>query len=250
MKAFIPLVLSFAVAAVCLSGCGSPAASTSPAPASTVSASAVESSKASTKQIALEATTQGDYNTLALSFSQLVEDADAILRIQVQQTEPFVNENGMLQTKITPLVEEVYKGSFQDEPLYVNGGEMLYEEWSQYPQVTAMMEGHEPPDGGQGYAGQYVRQVVDGQSIPQPGESYIFFVKHREDTGAAYPLYAYQGIFKLVDGMVENSALSLDEPLALDLYTLFVNPEAPATLSTQATVPQEAFVQQLTDLAC
>ena len=87
MKAFIPLVLSFAVAAVCLSGCGSPAASTSPAPASTVSDSAVESSKSSTKQIALEATTQGDYNTLALSFSQLVEDADAILRIQVQQTE-------------------------------------------------------------------------------------------------------------------------------------------------------------------
>lgn len=73
------------------------------------------------KEIAYEITTNSDYNKLATDFNELIQDADLILKISVEDVCAFVGDNGMIQTEITPNVQEVYKGSYNDEKLYVNG---------------------------------------------------------------------------------------------------------------------------------
>lgn len=196
------------------------------------------------KDMAYEITTKGDYNELAMSMSDLVENADMILKIKVDSTSAFINEIGMIQTEITPIVEEVYKGSYNGEQLYVNGGMMLYEEYSQNEIIKEAVNGHENPDGEEDYTGKYVVQSVDEQYIFEEGEEYIFFAREREDVGKYYSLYAYQGTFKVEDGEVCNEALQEDEELKQDIDTLF----ASNARSTSNSVSVEDFVEVIDNL--
>lgn len=173
------------------------------------------------KEIAYEITTNSDYNKLATDFNELIQDADLILKISVEDVCAFVGDNGMIQTEITPNVQEVYKGSYNDEKLYVNGGEMLYDEFCKNEIIQKALSGHENPDGSDELYGKYVRQSVDEQYIFNVGEEYIFFAQKRPDTGKYYSLYAYQGTYKIIDGMIENSALDNEEPLKKDLSEMF-----------------------------
>lgn len=171
------------------------------------------------KEIALNIGTSNDYNKLALSFNDLVNDADFILKIKVKDIKPFINEQGMIQSEITPIVQEIYKGSYNGEKLYVNGGEMLYDEFIQNEVIKKQLDGHRNPNGDEQNKGKYVRQNVDDQYIFNLGEEYMFFAK---DLGGEYfSLYAYQGTFKISNGMVENSALAYDEPLSKDIIKIF-----------------------------
>jgi len=173
------------------------------------------------REIAYEVTTKNDYNKLALNFNELVKDADLILKIRVEDVNAFINNNGMIQTEITPAIQEVYKGSYNNEKLYVNGGEMLYDEFCQNEIIKKAVCGHEAPNDDGQYRGKYVRQRVDNQYIFNCGEEYIFFAKKRADSGKYYSLYAYQGTFKISSGMVENTALNNEEPLRKDIYNIF-----------------------------
>lgn len=173
------------------------------------------------KEIAYEITTQSDYNKLALNFSNLVQDADLIVKIRVEDVNAFINNNGMIQTEITPVIQEVYKGSYNDEKLYVNGGEMLYDEFIQNETIKKLVSGHENPEGDEQYKGKYVRQSVDNQYIFNSGEEYIFFAKKRDDSGKYYSLYAYQGTFKINNGFVYNTALKSEEPLKKNICDVF-----------------------------
>lgn len=196
------------------------------------------------KEAALQITTMGDYNELAMSMSDLVENADMILKIKVDSTSAFINEIGMIQTEITPIVEEVYKGSYNGEQLYVNGGMMLYEEYSQNEIIKEAVSGHENPDGEEDYTGKYVVQSVDDQYIFEEGEEYIFFAREREDVGKYYSLYAYQGTFKVEDGEVCNEALQEDEELKQDIDSLF----ASNSRSASNSVSVEDFVEVIDNL--
>lgn len=111
------------------------------------------------KEIAYEITTNSDYNKLATDFNELIQDADLILKISVEDVCAFVGDNGMIQTEITPNVQEVYKGSYNDEKLYVNGGEMLYDEFCKNEIIQKALSGHENPDGSDELYGKYVRQT-------------------------------------------------------------------------------------------
>ncbi len=171
------------------------------------------------KEIALNIGTSNDYNKLALSFNDLVNDADFILKIKIKNVKPFINEQGMIQSEITPIVQEIYKGNYNGEKLYVNGGEMLYDDFIQNEVIKKQLDGHRNPNGDEENKGKYVRQNVDDQYIFNIGEEYIFFAKDLD--GEIFPLYAYQGTFKISNGMVENSALAYDEPLSKDIIKIF-----------------------------
>ena len=92
---------------------------------------AVDTDSSIQREFAYELTSMGDYNKLAMDFNELVNDADMILKIKVESVTPYINENGMIQSEIVPVVEEVYKGKYNGEKLYVNGGEMLYDDFIQ-----------------------------------------------------------------------------------------------------------------------
>ncbi len=214
------------------------------------------------KEIAYEITTQSDYNKLALNFSNLVQDADLIVKIQVEDVNPFINNNGMIQTEITPIIQEVYKGSYNDEKFYVNGGEMLYDEFIQNETIKKLVSGHENPDGDEQYKGKYVRQSVDNQYIFNSGEEYIFFAKKRDDSGKFYSLYAYQGTFKINNGFVYNEALKSEEPLKTDICNVFniqseterlKNSESEIAALTEGMdsefmISEEIFAEKINDL--
>lgn len=171
------------------------------------------------KEIALNIGTKNDYNKLALSFNDLVKDADFILKIKVKDIKPFINKQGMIQSEITPIVQEIYKGTYNSEKLYVNGGEMLYDDFIQNEVIEKQLEGHRNPNGEEENKGKYVRQNVDDQYIFNIGDEYVFFAKNLDEK--YFSLYAYQGTFKISNGMVENSALTYDEPLSKDIIKIF-----------------------------
>lgn len=196
------------------------------------------------KDIAYEITTKGDYNELAQTMSELVQNADMICKIKVEKTTSFINEIAMIQTEITPVVEEVYKGSYNGEKLYVNGGVMSYEEYSQNEIIKEAVSGHENPEGEEDYTGKYVVQSVDGQYIFEEGEEYIFFAKETTDVNKYYSLYAYQGTFKIEDNEVCNEALQEDEELRKDIETIF----ASKGRSASSSVNVDEFVEELEKL--
>lgn len=209
------------------------------------------------KGIAYEITTNSDYNKLAADFNELIQDAELILKISVEDICAFVGDNGMIQTEITPSVQEVYKGSYSGEKLYVNGGEMLYDEFCKNEIIQKALSGHENPDGSDGLYGKYVRQSVDEQYIFNVGEEYIFFAQKRPDTGKYYFLYAYQGTYKIIDGMIENIALDNEEPLKKDLSEMFNSQtESGSTQafslngnsSTETITSEEIFAKKINDL--
>ena len=209
------------------------------------------------KYISCTITTKGDYNKLALSFEQLLEDADLILKIKVKDTNAFVNDNGMIQTAITPTVLDVYKGVYNNEILYVNGGEMLYDEFIQNEITKKAISGHENPDGDEQYKGTYVRQIVDQQYIFNRGEEYIFFAQKRIDSGKYYSLYAYQGTFKIDNEMVKNSALNGEELLEKDICDIFnissdvqnkKTSNLTSTVDFEFQIPEEEFVEKINNL--
>ena len=173
------------------------------------------------KEIIYEITTNSDYNKLATDFNELIQDADLILKISVENVRAFVGDNGMIQTEITPKVQKVYKGSYDNQKLYVNGGEMLYDEFCKNEIIQKALSGHENPNGNDELYGKYVRQSVDNQYIFNVGEEYMFFAEKREDTKKYYSLYAYQGTYKIVNGMIENTALDSEEALKIDLIQIF-----------------------------
>ena len=199
------------------------------------------------KEIACEITTNSDYNKLAMNFNELIHDADFILKIMVKDVNAFI---------------EVYKGSYNNEKLYVNGGEMLHEEFYQNEAIKKAVSGHEDLNNSEQYKGKYVRQIVDNQYIFNPGEEYIFFAKQREENKKYYSLYAYQGTFKLIDGMVENTALDNSEPLKDDICNIFnlqseekssENSYLMASLSGKTTnseiaVSEKIFAEKIKDL--
>ena len=174
------------------------------------------------KEIVYKISTNSDYNKLAKDFDELVSDSDLILKIRVENIRAFVGDNGMIQTEITPKVQNVYKGSYDNQKLYVNGGEMLYDEFCKNEIIKKALSGHENPNNDKPY-GKYVRQSVDEQYIFNIGEEYIFFANKREDSGRYYSLYAYQGTYKIIDGIIENVALNDDEPLKNNLNEIFSN---------------------------
>ena len=173
------------------------------------------------KEIAYEIDVDCDYFELALSLDDLIKTSDFVAEIRVEDTRAFINENnGMIQTEVVPEVIEVIKGEYEGQLLYVNGGELLYDEYIANEVIAKQLSGHENPDGDEEYNGKYVRESVDGQYIFHTGETYIFFAKRRDDTGLYYSQYAYQGTYKVEDGVVRNEALK-DEPLLDDLNASF-----------------------------
>lgn len=203
------------------------------------------------KEIVYEITTNSDYNKLAFSFDELIRDADLIMKISIQDTVAFIGSNGMIQTEITPVVKEIYKGSYHNEKLYVNGGEMLYEEFSENEIIKNAISGHENPNGDTDLSGKYVRQIVDEQYILSAGEEYIFFAQKREDTKQYYSLYAYQGTYKITEGMVENIALNNDEQLKCDLNAIFSNSSETPVISVNENnaliTTEDNFTQKIKD---
>lgn len=211
------------------------------------------------KEIAYEIVTQGDYNKLALNFGELVRDADLIVRIKVEDVNAFINNNGMIQTEIIPEVQEVYKGSYNNEKLYVNGGEMLYDEYIQNETIKRLVSGHENPDGDEQYKGKYVRQCVDNQYVFNCGEEYVFFAKKRDGSEKYFSLYAYQGTFKISNGDVQNQALDIEEPLYKDICDIFnlqsetENLETETFTSVESTasgcmISKEAFAEKISEM--
>lgn len=206
------------------------------------------------KEIACEIITNGDYNKLAFSFEELVQEADLIVKIRVEDVTAFIGNNGMIQTEITPVVQELYKGSYHDEKLYVNGGEMLYDEFCENELVKKALLGHENPDGDADLHGKYVKQSVDEQYIFHVGEEYIFFAKKREDSQQYYSLYAYQGTYKIIEDMVENVALDDEEQLKCDLKKIFSSQSETAMLSANERsdsgfiTTEKVFAQKIKEL--
>lgn len=253
MKKIIAIILALLIV-LCLSACGTDVQNNSVNNANV--ADPVDNVKS--KEIAYEIVTHSDYNKLATDFDGLVKDSDLILKISVENVIGFVDDNAMIQTEITPKVQKVYKGSYDGQKLYVNGGEMLYEEFYKNENIKKALSGHENPDGNNDYRGKYIRQSVDGQYIFNIGEEYIFFAKKREDSGKYYSLYAYQGTYKIVDGLVENVALDVDEPLKNSLNQVFDNvsslPNETKTYSVEENfnskniATEEKFVNELNDL--
>ncbi len=203
------------------------------------------------KDLAYTIVTKSDYNKLATTFNELIQDADIILKIKVLHASPFVANNAMIRTEITPEVQEVCKGIYNGEKLYVNGGEMLYDNFIKHEQIKKVISGHESTN--QKYTGMYVQQKVDNQYIFDVGDEYIFFAKKREDSQRYYSLYAYQGTFKIVDGNVENSALSNAGPLKQDIYKSLgyefetsgvVNKESKAPISN---IPLKHFINKINE---
>lgn len=193
-------------------------------------------SKPENKKIALTVTTKSDYNKLAMNFSELVKDADVILKIKVMKVSSFVADNAMIQTEITPQVQNIYKGVYNNEKLYVNGGEMLYDDFIKNDIIKNTISGHDSLN--ENYKGMYVQQKVDNQYIFNIGDEYIFFAKKREDSQRYYSLYAYQGTFKIVNNNIENSALSNDEPLKEDIYkSLGYELKSNASASKETSLP-------------
>lgn len=209
------------------------------------------------KEIIYEITTNGDYNKLAMNFNELIQDSDLILKIRVASVSAFVGDNGMIQTEITPKVQKVYKGSYNNQKLYVNGGEMLYDEFCKNEIIQKALSGHENPNGNNEAYGKYVRQSVDNQYIFNIGDEYIFFAKKREDTKKYYSLYAYQGTYKIIDGMIENIALDDEEALKIDLNRIFnVVSESKGTQTfslngdsnSEEITTEEIFTKKINDL--
>lgn len=194
--------------------------------------------------IAYELMSNGDYNKLAADLSELVQDSDLILKIKVESVNAFVNDNGMIQTEITPLVQEIYKGSYHDEKLYVNGGEMLYDEFIQNEIIKKLVSGHEGPNDKEMYSGKYVRQCVDNQYIFNCGEEYIFFARKRVESDKYYSLYAYQGTFRLNNGMVENTALNETDFLKQDIDIIF-NIQSQTSEKNGVVVSEQEFSEKL-----
>ena len=211
---------------------------------------AVDTDTSIQREFAYELTSMGDYNRLAMDFNELVNDADMILKIKVESVTPYINENGMIQSEIVPVVEEVYKGKYNGEKLYVNGGEMLYDDFIQNDIIKEQLSGHEDPDADkESLSGKYVKQTVDNQYIFHEGDEYVFFAQQREDDNKFYSLYAYQGTFKVDGDYVDNEALSDSEPLASDIDTRFTTDSVRRTMSaTYAEVSLEEFVNAINDV--
>lgn len=179
-----------------------------------------ETTDVSNREIAFEVVSNFDYNALAMNFSELVSASDLIVKIKVLDTKPFINDEGMIQTEISPEILEIYKGTYEGQKLYVNGGEMPYEEYSNNETIKKLVAGHENPNGDEDNSGKYVRQNVDNQYIFHSGDEYIFFASKRGDSGLFFSQYAYQGTFKISDGVVENAAIT-DEPLQDNISQIF-----------------------------
>ena len=211
---------------------------------------AVDTDSSIQREFAYELTSMGDYNKLAMDFNELVNDADMILKIKVESVTPYINENGMIQSEIVPVVEEVYKGKYNGEKLYVNGGEMLYDDFIQNDIIREQLSGHEDPDADkESLSGKYVKQTVDNQYIFHKGDEYVFFAQQREDDNKFYSLYAYQGTFKVDGDYVDNEALNASEPLASDIDTRFTTDSVIRTMSTAcAEVSLEEFVNAINDV--
>ncbi|MCM1467895.1 MAG: hypothetical protein NC086_07070 [Alistipes sp.] len=192
------------------------------------------------REIAYEGLVMCEYVKLAEDLNELVSAADMILKIKVEEVTVFVNDNGMLQTEITPFVEEVYKGTYHDEKLYVNGGEMLYDEFIQNEIIKKQVSGHEGPDDMEQYGGKYVRQWVDNQYIFHCGEEYIFFAEKRSDRDQYFSLYGYQGTFLLSGGMMENSALKETDLLKRDMDIIFNG-----SFGENGAVPEREFIEKI-----
>ncbi|MDD6449050.1 MAG: hypothetical protein PUF78_04950 [Lachnospiraceae bacterium] len=227
---FIPIASLCVVTSILCVGCGQKASSsTSNKRVTSVSATAAEKSdkpislstgRASStvmdsedpnREYAMELDTDSDYNKLAMNLSQLVSDSDLIVKIKVKAVKSFVNDNGMIQTEVTPEVLKTLKGNYDGQKMYVNGGEMLYSEYTANEIIQKSLAGHEDPSGNA--AQKYVKQTVDNQYILTPGEEYIFFAQKRADSGLYFSTYAYQGTFKLTNGKVENQAITKDSLL-------------------------------------
>ena len=169
----------------------------------------------------LISTGESDFNELAMNFSELVSKSDMIIKIKVESVRSFINEYGFMITEVTPTVTETYKGHYDGQSLYVESGEMPYEEYSQNEVIKRITAGHEAPsEEAEKQRGTTVKYSLAGEYIMHPGEEYIFFAEKRTDSGEYYPQYAYQGIFKINDGKVENHALN-KEPLREDLGNIF-----------------------------
>lgn len=172
------------------------------------------------RDIAFEAATTADYNRQAMSLGDLARDSDVICRFIVQDTKPFINENGMICTEVSPYIEEVYKGDAEGLRFCTEGGEMPYEEYMGNETVREMLSGHEDPDGDAASRGKYARETVDHAYIMHSGEEYIYFGSLRnKDT--LYPLYGYQGTFRITGDHVENEAIPSDDALGEDLMKNF-----------------------------
>lgn len=184
-----------------------------------------------------------DMAEVAMSLSEMVNKADFIARIKVTSARSYLTEWGVMQTETTPEVLEVYKGNYNNEPLYTFGGIMPYEIWSQNEAIKEIISGHEnlnstvPP--------KYVREYFGDQYIPNEGDEFIFFAKYSTDEQKYYSLYAYQGTFKVVGDSVENSALKHDIALIKDIGDTFgiIFEE-----NDLVSVPKEAFISKITEL--
>lgn len=156
----------------------------------------------------------------AETFPELVSGSDLIVKIRVQRARSFFTEYGLMESEITPEVLEIYKGSLEGGKLYVESGEMPYEEYINNEIVKKRVAGHEaPPEEEAKLKGTIQKSSLGGEYIMHPGEEYIFFAYDRGE-GSFFPTYAYQGLFKVVAGKVENNALN-NEPLRDDLARIF-----------------------------
>lgn len=177
-----------------------------------------------------------------MNFDELIDTADLIVKIKVKETRGFVGDNYLINTEITPQVIETYKGTYNGEKLYVNGGKMLYEEYIQNEHIKKTFEGHENPN--ETECSKYVEQSVDNAYIVTAGDEYIFFAKKNDD-GELYALYAYQGTFKLQNGKVQNTALSADEPLYESLSTEFGGTTKAKSASDTLQIDEADFVTRI-----
>lgn len=165
-----------------------------------------------------------DYAHIAGSVAELAEDSDFIAEIKVKNIASYVYPHSdEIHTQVTPEIIQLYKGSYQDQPLDVYGGYMDYTDYvdqafsSQYDTLHVDGLTEEELQSGEVYYN------LCNCHIPEIGDTLLFFGTISEDGSQIAVTNTYQGLF-LCDGdtltnpalIVENSS-GWQEPLVQDI---------------------------------
>ena len=212
MKKYGFSLLALASCAALLSGCGENANSTA------------EGSTASKEGVVLLASSEAEFAETADTLQELAASSDFIAKVKVTEADAYVYPNtDAINTKITPEILELYKGTYDGEALDLCGGYMRYSDY--YSAPIFQEEGWNTPD-----TSAYTEEELKTAQIywdwcnnyvPAVGDTILFFGKESDNN--TYTLTnSYQGLFRLAEGNWINQALEAGgaDALANDLLTL------------------------------
>lgn len=156
-----------------------------------------------------------DFVSASPTLQKLFDDSDLVIQFTACNPEYCTAKGGMVITKFIPKIKETYKGKYDGNCIVSLGGIVDYDEYikndpdkgSPNKNFVSPKETPKPP--------KKIQLIFANIYVVHNGDNFIAFCKKN---GAEYDVTnAFQGLFKISGGKIQNYALKEDRKILKDI---------------------------------